>query len=340
MSAAAEPVTVDDRRSTMRSPPSPRTASSRPCSSRARSARPSPCPTCRTTSTSPGRCAPATRRARPPQATASLSSARRRRCPRSCRSASPSSASLRARRRSPRASGTRARTPSRSRSRSAPGTGSRRPREPGTTLDLPAGSHRGGVHGQRHPERGQRDVVRHLRRRAAHGDGDGRLRDGLLDPEPPPDTNPGAIGVFVQCVTTRGDTFDAVFGYQNDNEDEVTISGSANRFAPLPENRGQTTSFAPGNVQEAFTVTGVPRGTPLEWSVTTPAPHAPRRRPPPSRRDAPAPSPSPACSRSGSSPASPPSPAAVSTSSSATRATTVPTSRSRRGSPTSSHPAR
>jgi uncharacterized repeat protein (TIGR01451 family) len=87
-------------------------------------------------------------------------------------------------------------------------------------------------------------------------------------PEPPPDTNPGAVGVFVQCVTARGDTFDAVFGYQNDNEDELTIAGAANRFAPLPADRGQTTRFAPGNVQEAFTVTGIARGTTLEWSVT------------------------------------------------------------------------
>ena len=80
------------------------------------------------------------------------------------------------------------------------------------------------------------------------------------DPRPHPDP----VGVFVQCVTNRGSTYDAVFGYQNDNEDLVEIAvGSRNRFLPAPQGRGQTTDFLPGNHQEAFTVTGIQAGTRL-----------------------------------------------------------------------------
>jgi hypothetical protein len=77
------------------------------------------------------------------------------------------------------------------------------------------------------------------------------------------------VGVFVRCVTNRGSTYDASFGYQNDNEDLVEIAiGSRNRFLPTPQGRGQTTDFLPGNHQEAFTVTGIQSGALLAWAVT------------------------------------------------------------------------
>ena len=75
----------------------------------------------------------------------------------------------------------------------------------------------------------------------------------------PPDTAPTRhlrlrrpraepIGVFVQCVTNRGSTYDAVFGYQNDNEDRSSIAvGAGIGSFPRPQGRGQTTDFLPGN---------------------------------------------------------------------------------------------
>jgi uncharacterized repeat protein (TIGR01451 family) len=70
-------------------------------------------------------------------------------------------------------------------------------------------------------------------------------------------------------VTNHGSTYDAVFGYQNDNEDLVEIAvGAQNRFLPAPEGRGQTTEFLPGNVQEAFTVKGVANVSAIVWAVT------------------------------------------------------------------------
>ena len=90
---------------------------------------------------------------------------------------------------------------------------------------------------------------------------------GLPDPGPPdPEQEP--IGIFIDCVTDRGPTYDAVFGYQNDNEDTVVIPiGSDNRFVP-GENRGQTTVFLPGNHSNAFVVEGIPSRLLLSWAVT------------------------------------------------------------------------
>ena len=85
-------------------------------------------------------------------------------------------------------------------------------------------------------------------------------------PLPPEVDEP--LGIFVACVVRRGERYDAVFGYQNDNRSPVTIPvGAANRFEPAPQGRGQVTTFAPGHVEEAFTVTGISRGTELTWAV-------------------------------------------------------------------------
>ena len=94
-----------------------------------------------------------------------------------------------------------------------------------------------------------------------------------IPPIQPPDPNPGPsdqpLGLFVNCVQPRGGVYDAVFGYQNDNEASVRIPvGERNGFAPAPVARGQVTEFLPGNVAAAFRVLGIPRGTALTWSVT------------------------------------------------------------------------
>jgi hypothetical protein len=90
-----------------------------------------------------------------------------------------------------------------------------------------------------------------------------------VPPLPPPDPDGEPIGVFVDCVRNNGATYDAVFGYQNQSEDTVTIAaGSANGFRPAPVERGQVTEFLPGNVQQAFVVRGIARAATVTWGVT------------------------------------------------------------------------
>ena len=82
----------------------------------------------------------------------------------------------------------------------------------------------------------------------------------------PPTQEP--IDVFVDCVIAGADgSFTARFGYESENTVERTVRvGAANLMAPGAQDRGQTTAFAPGRVQEAFTVAGVTG--PLTWTVT------------------------------------------------------------------------
>jgi uncharacterized repeat protein (TIGR01451 family) len=85
-------------------------------------------------------------------------------------------------------------------------------------------------------------------------------------PGPPPDLVP--VGIFVTCVTNHADTYDAVFGYTNDNPTEQVVPlGLSNRFEPAPGNRGQPTTFEPGTVRDAVTVRGIPNGTALVWNL-------------------------------------------------------------------------
>jgi uncharacterized repeat protein (TIGR01451 family) len=78
------------------------------------------------------------------------------------------------------------------------------------------------------------------------------------------------IGVFVACVENHGSTYDAVFGYENENAEDVTIPVSiANGFSPGKEDRGQPEVFVPGRVREAFTVTGIPASQELTWTLVS-----------------------------------------------------------------------
>jgi uncharacterized repeat protein (TIGR01451 family) len=84
--------------------------------------------------------------------------------------------------------------------------------------------------------------------------------------EPPPELLP--IGIFVTCVTNHGRTYDAVFGYTNDNRSQQIVPlGLQNTFVPAPGRRGQPTTFEPGTVRNAITVRGIPKDTLLVWSV-------------------------------------------------------------------------
>ncbi|HET6871178.1 MAG TPA: DUF11 domain-containing protein [Solirubrobacteraceae bacterium] len=87
---------------------------------------------------------------------------------------------------------------------------------------------------------------------------------------PPPDPDV-PIGVFVTCVVNHGATYDAVFGYQNDNADAETIPievGENNFFSPGDENRGQPETFLPGVDNEAVVVRGISSSVALTWTLT------------------------------------------------------------------------
>ena len=92
--------------------------------------------------------------------------------------------------------------------------------------------------------------------------------DLKCNPDPPP-AELVPIGVFVTCVTNHASTYDAVFGYANDNRAEQIVPvGLSNTFAPAPGDRGQPTTFEPGTVRNAVTVKGIPNDSVLVWTVT------------------------------------------------------------------------
>jgi uncharacterized repeat protein (TIGR01451 family) len=88
-------------------------------------------------------------------------------------------------------------------------------------------------------------------------------------PPPPPATDK-PIDVFVTCIVNHAGSFDATFGYVNQNASSVTIpAGSArNTFAPAPGDRGQPSVFLPASHAEAFTVTGISDSSPVVWTVS------------------------------------------------------------------------
>ncbi len=86
----------------------------------------------------------------------------------------------------------------------------------------------------------------------------------------PPPEELVPVGLFVTCVTNHGGTYNAAFGYTNDNvAQQIVPLGLQNTFAPAPGNRGQPTTFEPGTVRSAVTVKDIPNGTLLVWRVET-----------------------------------------------------------------------
>ncbi len=82
------------------------------------------------------------------------------------------------------------------------------------------------------------------------------------------------LGVTASCVKGNGDgTYDVTFGYANPNGVSVAVpAGPGNAVstspgAPGPETRGQPIQFQPGSVARAFTVTRVPVGQAVTWTV-------------------------------------------------------------------------
>ncbi len=88
----------------------------------------------------------------------------------------------------------------------------------------------------------------------------------------PDDSQP--LGLVVSCVKGNGDgTYDATFGYANPNGVSIPVAAgpgnavSVDPGGPGPEQRGQPILFAPGSVARAFTVTSVPAGQEVTWTV-------------------------------------------------------------------------
>jgi hypothetical protein len=83
-------------------------------------------------------------------------------------------------------------------------------------------------------------------------------------------TPTAAVRPMLECVRNNGNgTYTAYFGYLNENPVAVTITvGSNNKFTPNPQNRGQTTVFQPGRIENAFSV--VFDGNNLVWYLKGP----------------------------------------------------------------------
>ncbi|GCE15899.1 VPS10 domain-containing protein [Tengunoibacter tsumagoiensis] len=80
-----------------------------------------------------------------------------------------------------------------------------------------------------------------------------------------------AVKPVLECVLPNSDgkTYTAYFGTQNDNNQAVTIPvGSANKFSPDPQDRGQIVTFAPGRQQDSFSIPF--DGSNLVWTLTGP----------------------------------------------------------------------
>ncbi len=98
-------------------------------------------------------------------------------------------------------------------------------------------------------------------------------------PEPEPEPEPRAlepIGPSVRCVALNSDgSYDVVFGYSNPNLVTIEVpAGAANGLrvspdGPGPETRGQPTAFEPGSVGTAFSVTRIPAGQEITWTVAS-----------------------------------------------------------------------
>lgn len=79
---------------------------------------------------------------------------------------------------------------------------------------------------------------------------------------------PKQFGIFATCATRHGSTYDATFGYVNENRRSLRIPiGAGNSISPGPAGQGQPETFAPGFVDAAFAVRGVPISRSITWRL-------------------------------------------------------------------------
>jgi hypothetical protein len=114
-------------------------------------------------------------------------------------------------------------------------------------------------------------------------DDDGRPA-GRPDPDdpnppvtPPPLTPPTAasyeLGVYVSCVSVRGDRYSATFGYINPGAQAFSIAvGADNQVRGAGAGaQGQPVTFLPGSHDAAFAITGLRLGAQPTWTVVLPS---------------------------------------------------------------------
>jgi hypothetical protein len=97
-------------------------------------------------------------------------------------------------------------------------------------------------------------------------------------PKPPSTSTPTQeiiddVQPFLICVKYHGGSeYEAIFGYYNPGSETQTIPvGDRNRFEPAPENRGQPTTFKPGehNVDSGDPIRVFFDGDTIKWHLTS-----------------------------------------------------------------------
>lgn len=89
---------------------------------------------------------------------------------------------------------------------------------------------------------------------------------GVKCDRPGPSSRP--FGIFASCVTRHGSTYDATFGYFSEKAHPLRVPiGERNSIEPGPDGQGQPEDFAPGFVDAAFAVRGVPVSRSVTWRV-------------------------------------------------------------------------
>lgn len=84
------------------------------------------------------------------------------------------------------------------------------------------------------------------------------------DPAP----SPKRFGIFATCATRHGSTYDATFGYVNEKVHTLRFPiGPRNSISPGRADQGQPESFAPGFVDAAFAIRGIPVSRSVTWRV-------------------------------------------------------------------------
>ena len=94
------------------------------------------------------------------------------------------------------------------------------------------------------------------------------IRPAFFHTTPSPGTTTLPIQPSVKCVDVDGGTLTAVFGYSNPNPADVELAaGSGSNFIDPGGDRGQPSTFQPGTVESAVTVSGDADAT-ITWTIS------------------------------------------------------------------------
>jgi hypothetical protein len=92
------------------------------------------------------------------------------------------------------------------------------------------------------------------------------MAGGIALPAAPAAAAPS--GPTLDCIVRSGGTYRAVFGYDNDTPDTLTVeTGPDNTMSPDSLDGIQTTTFAPGHHRAAFATPPIKVNTDVSWTV-------------------------------------------------------------------------